>query len=654
MPPFDGRLSRPQVDDLVDFVRAFAPTRRKSVQGEQERADLASFNETFLHYQEQLDELQRQYRELSEVSPGGAPPESPGSRHHEPSHQSPRGEPATPAIRALFQNRCVKCHGADGTGNEARNRIPEIPDFTNASWQAHRADAQLLAGILNGKGDDMPPWRGKISEEQARGLVAYLRAFAPTVKKSSREKLQGVTPVGFAEVKPPRGLFRMRLVSMPVFADMQGDSFKSPQHPTSRHSEPPSSGTPAIRALFQKRCVKCHGADGTGNEARNRLPEIPDFTNASWQARRDDAQLMASILDGKEDEMPPWRGKISEEQVRGLVAYVRDFARARERPGEKEKGGPDLASFDKRYHRLEQEANDLRRLYHDLPKAAPGGAPSKPSEPGQHELARRSAPEAPAPPGMAELFRQRCVKCHGADGTGNKARKRLPEIPDFTDPSWQARRADSKLVASILDGKGDDMPPARGKISAEQARGLVAYLRAFAPTMKESADEELEGIAPGAAAEDKPPRGFFEKLIRWFGKFHPPVVHFPIALLTAAAVAELLRISTDKPVFDAISRYCLWFGTITALVSGVLGWFRGGFRLTDPSWVMLTHRWLGTSTVVLALLVLVLYEVTCHLKPHRSRIWFQVPLIVLAVLVSVTGFFGGAVVYGLNHYNWPR
>ena len=50
-------------------------------------------------------------------------------------------------------------------------------------------------------------------------------------------------------------------------------------------------------------------ADGTGNKARGRLPEIPNFTDAGWQARRDDAQLMASILDGKGDEMPPDAGK---------------------------------------------------------------------------------------------------------------------------------------------------------------------------------------------------------------------------------------------------------------------------------------------------------------------------------------------------------
>jgi hypothetical protein len=79
-----------------------------------------------------------------------------------------------------------------------------------------------------------------------------------------------------------------------------------------------------------------------------------------------------------------------------------------------------------------------------------------------------------------------------------------------------------------------------------------------------------------------------------------------------------------------------------------------GIRLVDASWIMTTHRWLGTSTVVCAGLVLLL----CELSHRRDRPWprlcFRVALLFVAALVSVTGFFGGAVVFGLDHYAWPR
>jgi hypothetical protein len=64
----------------------------------------------------------------------------------------------------------------------------------------------------------------------------------------------------------------------------------------------------------------------------------------------------------------------------------------------------------------------------------------------------------------------------------------------------------------------------------------------------------------------------------------------------------------------------------------------------------MTHRWLGTSTVACAGLVLVLTEVSRRPDRRRTRMWFRVTLLIVAALVLVTGFFGGAVVSGLDHY----
>jgi uncharacterized membrane protein len=247
------------------------------------------------------------------------------------------------------------------------------------------------------------------------------------------------------------------------------------------------------------------------------------------------------------------------------------------------------------------------------------------------------------------------VKCHGADGTGSPARDRLPEIPDFTKSSWQAGRSDAQLLASILDGK-DEMPSWRDKIGEEQARSLVAHVRAFTPTTEQSGQGQQEGPASADPAESEPPSSFLGKLTRWLGGFHSPTVHFPIALLTVAAVAELLRMVTGrrKRALNAVSRYCVGIGAITAVVAGMLGWCLCGSQLTDASWIKTTHRWLGTSTVACVVLVLVLSERSRHPDRQRSRIWFQVALFIAAALVSVTGFFGGALVFGLKHYDWPR
>jgi F0F1-type ATP synthase membrane subunit c/vacuolar-type H+-ATPase subunit K len=53
-------------------------------------------------------------------------------------------------------------------------------------------------------------------------------------------------------------------------------------------------------------------------------------------------------------------------------------------------------------------------------------------------------------------------------------------------------------------------------------------------------------------------------------------------------------------------------------------------------------------------LVLLLCEASRPSDRQRTRKFFQVALVVVAVLVSTTGFLGGAVVVGLNHDAWPQ
>jgi hypothetical protein len=57
--------------------------------------------------------------------------------------------------------------------------MPDLPDFTSCDGEAGRTNAQLTVTILDGKGKLMPAFRGRIDQDQARALVAYVRAFGP-------------------------------------------------------------------------------------------------------------------------------------------------------------------------------------------------------------------------------------------------------------------------------------------------------------------------------------------------------------------------------------------------------------------------------------------------------------------------------------------
>jgi mono/diheme cytochrome c family protein len=68
-------------------------------------------------------------------------------------------------------------------------------------------------------------------------------------------------------------------------------------------------------------CVKCHGDNGKGI-----MPGAPNFTDKSWQGKRTDAELAETIEKGKMP-MPGYGSRLSSDQVKGLVAYVRSFGK---------------------------------------------------------------------------------------------------------------------------------------------------------------------------------------------------------------------------------------------------------------------------------------------------------------------------------------
>lgn len=91
-------------------------------------------------------------------------------------------------------------------------------------------------------------------------------------------------------------------------------------------------------------------------------------------------------------------------------------------------------------------------------------------------VAAPPAQATPAPLRGAALFNERCLACHGANAEGTKIAPALKHVDDHSD---------EELFQIISGGrKGTAMPAWGGKLSAEQIRGLVQYLRSLAGTME--------------------------------------------------------------------------------------------------------------------------------------------------------------------------
>ena len=74
-------------------------------------------------------------------------------------------------LRTFYRERCVVCHGIDGTGRGPNGARLGGRNLTDARWQARAEDGTLVASILKGRGA-MPGFGRQLVEPEARRMVA--------------------------------------------------------------------------------------------------------------------------------------------------------------------------------------------------------------------------------------------------------------------------------------------------------------------------------------------------------------------------------------------------------------------------------------------------------------------------------------------------
>ena len=203
----------------------------------------------------------------------------------------------------------------------------------------------------------------------------------------------------------------------------------------------------------------------------------------------------------------------------------------------------------------------------------------------------------------------------------------------------------SRLPASIMPSKvtNSDQEPEQDDHADEGAAHVHQHDASESGTLQEHdhashGEEHAHGL-----------RGWIE----WVGRLHPMLVHFPIALLLLAALAELLAGRTGDQRFDFAARVSLWAGTIGALAAAPLGW-ADALGMADEytgasETLLLYHRWVGTATAAVAFVALVLCE-----RFHRSgrttgRRSYRLALFAAAALVTVAGHLGASLIFGWDY-----
>jgi len=134
-----------------------------------------------------------------------------------------------------------------------------------------------------------------------------------------------------------------------------------------------------------------------------------------------------------------------------------------------------------------------------------------------------------------------------------------------------------------------------------------------------------------------------------FSKFHPLLVHFPIALVLAAAVAELVAITTAREAWRAVAIANIRAGAALGAVAAITGWLFASSPLVDASTSLEWHRWLGMGGAAGAIGA-ALMSSRPDVSSHRSAFVYRLTLFATALLVAITGHLGGTLVWGARFF----
>ncbi len=155
-------------------------------------------------------------------------------------------------------------------------------------------------------------------------------------------------------------------------------------------------------------------------------------------------------------------------------------------------------------------------------------------------------------------------------------------------------------------------------------------------------------------ATDHRQNGSAVSAVSLLGKFHPMVVHFPIALLLAAALSEVISLVKKEPRISAPALYCLVMGTVGAVIGAPLGWANAwGAQYPETMagvQVLTVHRILGTAGAAAALACLALGFRTHRASDRKTIVIFRGALVMTAILIGAAGHFGAMLVFGLDYF----
>lgn len=133
----------------------------------------------------------------------------------------------------------------------------------------------------------------------------------------------------------------------------------------------------------------------------------------------------------------------------------------------------------------------------------------------------------------------------------------------------------------------------------------------------------------------------------FIARLHPLLIHFPIALVIAAALAEVAAMVTADEHWRTVAVGNVRAGSVFALLATITGWRLALAPEMEVSSLLEWHRWLG-ATAAGVTLAAALATGGVRVRSALGVLMYRVALFAAGMLVAVTGHFGGLLVWGAN------
>ena len=79
-------------------------------------------------------------------------------------------------------------------------------------------------------------------------------------------------------------------------------------------------------SLYKAKCAVCHAPDGSGSNTMGKQLGAKDLRSDEVQ-KKSDAELNGVITNGMAPKMPAYKDKLTADQIKGLVSYIRELGK---------------------------------------------------------------------------------------------------------------------------------------------------------------------------------------------------------------------------------------------------------------------------------------------------------------------------------------